>query len=326
MNLSDILSSAQGGNGVEMLARQFNLSPQQAQEAVNALLPAFSQGLKQNAADPYNLGSFLSALSSGQHAGYFEDAASAFTPQGMAEGNGILGHLFGSKDVSRAVAEQASQATGIGSQILKQMLPAIATMLMGGMAQQTNNQMAAGGFGSSNNPLGDLIDQMMRQGGAQPRSTPQPQQTQGGDNPFGKMLEEILGGAQSQTPGGRDTQTNNPLGNNPLGEILGQILRGGQPQNSQPQTNPRTRRSAPQPTPDSSSNNPWGDILGQILQGQQPDADSQPTPRPTTTRSNNPLEDIFGKMVEPGKQMSDDYQKGIGNIFEQYRRGLDRYR
>lgn len=322
MNLFDILSNAQGGNGIEMLARQFNLSPQQAQEAVDALLPAFSQGMKQNAADPYGFGSFLSALSTGQHAGYFEDAASAFTPQGMAEGNGILGHLFGSKEVSRAVAEQASQATGIGAQVLKQMLPAIATMLMGGMFRQTNNQMAAGGFGGSNNPLGDLIDQMMRQGGAQQSPTPQPQQPQGADNPFGKMLEEILGGGQGQTPGGRTAQTDNPLGNNPLGEILGQILRGGQPQSDQPQ---RPRQSAPQPSPDSSGN-PWGDILDQILLGQQPDGDAQPAPQRRTTRSNNPLEDIFGRMVEPGKQMSDDYKKGIDNIFEQYRRGLDRYR
>jgi len=52
----------------------------------------------------------------------------------------------------------------------------------------------------------------------------------------------------------------------------------------------------------------------------------QRAPQRRTTRSNNPLEDIFGKMVEPGKQMSNDYQKGIDNIFEQYRRGLDRYR
>jgi len=323
MNLFDILSNAQGGNGIDALARQFNLSPQQAQEAVDALLPAFSQGIKQNAADPYGFGSFLSALSTGQHAGYFEDASSAFTAQGTAEGNGILGHLFGSKDVSRAVAEQASQATGIGAQVLKQMLPVIATMLMGGMFRQTNSQMAAGGFGGSNNPLGDLIDQMMRQGGPQQPQTPQPQQPQGADNPFGKMLEEILGGGgQGQAPGRQTGQTDNPLGNNPLGEILGQILRGGQPQGGeQPQ-----RQPSPRPSPEASGNNPWGDILDQILRGQQPDGDAQPTPQRRTTRSNNPLEDIFGKMVEPGKRMSDDYQKGIDNIFEQYRRGLDRYR
>ena len=105
--LFDMISQAQGGRGMELLARQFNLSQQQAQLAVEALLPAFSQGLKRNAADPYGLGSFMTALASGNHAKYFEDATKAFSPQGVDEGNGILGHLFGSKELSRAVAAQA---------------------------------------------------------------------------------------------------------------------------------------------------------------------------------------------------------------------------
>ena len=61
----------------------------------------------------------------------------------MAEGNGILGHLFGSKDLSRAVASQAAQATGIGQQVLQQMLPVIASMIMGGLFKQSTNQLQA---------------------------------------------------------------------------------------------------------------------------------------------------------------------------------------
>src|SRR5690606_29579282 len=118
--LFDMLTQAQNGRGMELLAKQFNLSQQQAQLAVEALLPAFSQGLRRNTSDPYDLGGFLSAMASGQHAKYFEDASRAFSQQGVEEGNGILGHLFGSKDLSRAVAAQAVQATGIGQQVLQQ--------------------------------------------------------------------------------------------------------------------------------------------------------------------------------------------------------------
>ena len=82
----------QNSQGMDMLARQYGLSQTQVRQAVEALLPAFSQGLKQNTADPYGIGSFMTALASGQHAKYFENPAAAFTPQGMAEGNGILGH------------------------------------------------------------------------------------------------------------------------------------------------------------------------------------------------------------------------------------------
>ncbi len=344
MNLFDILANAQGGNGLGALGKQFGLSPQQTQSAVEALMPAFSQGLKQNASDPYGMGAFMSALASGQHAKYVENPAAAFTPQGVAEGNSILGHLFGSKDLSRAVAAQASQATGIGTDTLKQMLPALASMVMGGLFKQTNNQMAAGGFGGQgSNPLGDLIEQMMRQGGAAQQA---PQRApSGGDNPFGKMLEGMLGGGQAQ-----QAPQGNPMG--PLGDILGQILGGGAGQAQQPQ-----QRRAPQggsgnpledilgqvlgggqasgrAAPRGGSGNPLEDILGQVLGGgqgrAQPQQYEEPAPQPqrrgqAQQRQRNPLEDIFGQMVEPGRQVNEQYQQGVNDIFEQFRRGVKRH-
>ena len=325
MNLFDIVTNAQGGKGVDALAGQFGLSRQQAEQAVEALLPAFSQGLKQNAADPYGFGAFLSALSSGQHARYFDDASQAFSPQGVAEGNGILGHLFGSKDLSRAVAEQASQATGIGQDVLKQMLPVVASMIMGGLFKQTNNQMAAGGLGQGNNPLGELIEQMMRQGGTGGAARPAPRQAPGGgDNPFGRMLEEMLGGGSSrQAPQRQGAPGDSPSGDNPLGDILGQILRGGRPQ-AEGGAEPG---QAPQGRP---GGNPLEDILGQILRGGQPQGQRPGSDRPAQPRQqrrpSNPLEDAFGPMVEPGRQMGEQYQKGVDNIFEQFRRGVERYR
>ncbi len=202
--LFDTLANAQNGHGIEMLARQFNLSQQQAQLAVEALLPAFSQGLKRNTADPYGLGAFMTAMASGQHAKYFDDASKAFAPQGVDEGNGILGHLFGSKELSRAVASQAAQATGIGQQVLQQMLPVIAIMVMGGLFKQSTGQMqAAGGFpGGGANPLQEIIEQMMRQGGgrwaAASRSSAPEQPANPFDNPFGKVLQDMFGGGAAQ--------------------------------------------------------------------------------------------------------------------------------
>ena len=131
--LFELLKQANGGNAMNQMAAQFGLSPEQVQAATEALLPAFSLGLQRNTADPMGMGGFLSALASGQHGKYFDNVSQAFNPAGLQDGNAILGHLFGSKDVSRAVATQAAQATGIGSEILKQMLPVLATTLMGGM-------------------------------------------------------------------------------------------------------------------------------------------------------------------------------------------------
>jgi len=244
--LFDMLAQAQNGQGMEALARQFNLSQQQTQSAVEALLPAFSQGLKRNTADPYGIGAFMQAIASGNHAGYFEDAAKAFAPQGVDEGNGILGHLFGSKDVSRAVAAQAAQATGVGQQVLQQMLPVIASMVMGGLAKQSTGQFpgaqrqAAGGFGADN-PLGQILEQMMKQAGG----------GMGGG----------MGGAAQRQPQAPQNPAQNPLGDTPWGQILEQMLGGGQQADDAPPAGPQ-----PEPNPSGRARNPYDDIFGKMFE------------------------------------------------------------
>ncbi|THF55806.1 DUF937 domain-containing protein [Ollibium composti] len=253
MPLFDMLAQAQNGQGLELLARQFNLSQQQAQLAVEALLPAFSQGLKRSTSDAQGLGGFMNALASGQYGQFFENANQAFSQQGVNQGNDVLGQLFGSKDLSRAVAAQAAQATGIGSQVLQQMLPVIASMLMGGLFKQTTNQMPqagmqsaqAGGFGSANNPLGQIIEEMMKQGGGMMGGQPAPQ--------------------QRQAPQGRAQQGQNPLGDNPWGKILEDMMGGGQ------QSGQARQRQAPQPDPEPANpggrpRNPYDDIFGKMFE------------------------------------------------------------
>jgi hypothetical protein len=311
--LFDMFANAQDGRTLDLLARQFNLSQQQTQLAVEALMPAFSQGLKRNTADPNGLAGFLSALASGQHARYFEDAQNAFSPQGVAEGNGILGHLFGSKDLSRAVAAQAAQATGLGPDLLKQMLPVIASMLMGGLFKQSTGQAQSAAPGAGGNPLGEIIEQMMKQGGGlfgQP-SAGQPQSAGPLDNPFGKILEGMFGGGQPQqdeAPRRKASQPagQNPFGaDNPFGKILQDMLGGGA---QAPQTQaPRTRVSQ--------------------AQAPQEQEDAADAPRRTASgRPRNPYDDLFGEMFESGARQRDDYQKSVESIFEQFTRGMDRSR
>lgn len=255
-SLFDMLAGAQNGNALNQIARQFNLSQQQAQDAMEALLPAFSQGLKRNAATPNDLGSFLSALASGQHAKYYEDASNAFSSQGLQDGNGILGHLFGSKDLSRAVAQQASQATGIGQDILKQMLPVLASMIMGGLFKQSTGQTQQAA--QSANPLQQIIEQMMRGGmGQAQQSQPQAGQTPF-ENPLGKMLEGMFGGGQPR-PQSRDTQQP-PLNNNPLGRIFEEMLGAGA-QKAAPKPDP-----APKTNPSGRARSPYDDLFGDMFE------------------------------------------------------------
>ncbi|MDX8463114.1 DUF937 domain-containing protein [Mesorhizobium humile] len=344
-SLFDIFAQAQNGAGMQAMAQQYGLSMQQTQAAVQALLPAFSQGLQRNTADPYGMGAFMTAMASGQHAKYFEDATRAFSPQGIDEGNGILGHLFGSKDLSRAVASQAAQATGLSQQVLQQMLPAMASMMMGGLFKQTNNQLsggqmqAAGGFGGGGNPLGEIIGEMMRQGGLAPtpqtRQAPQPAPDPYGENPLGKVLQDMFGGgAPQQQPQSQPRQAPNPYGENPLGKVLQDMFGGGAAQ--QPQGRPQ--QTQPQQTQSPYGDNPLGNIFEEMLRqggggfglpgGQPAPQPQQRQPQQPQTnpsgRPRNPFDDIFGKMFETGAQQRDEYEKNVGTIFDQFKRDMER--
>ncbi|MGO8189964.1 DUF937 domain-containing protein, partial [Rhizobium leguminosarum] len=81
------------------------------------LVLRFSPAEKAGISNPYDFVGLMQAVSSGNYARYFEDMNRAFTPEGISDGNNILAQLFGSKEVSRAVAAQAAQMTGIGQDI-----------------------------------------------------------------------------------------------------------------------------------------------------------------------------------------------------------------
>lgn len=181
MNMLDMLMQAQNGNAMNNLGQQFGLSETQTRQAVGQLLPAFSSGLKQNTASQDGLLDLLKALQNGRHEQYYENPNAINDRQAVEEGNGILGHVFGSKDVSRAVADRASANTGIGSSILKQMLPVVASMVMGALAKQTREpsmQQTLGGLlgggggyqsGGLDSALGSLIGGVLSGGAGQAR-------------------------------------------------------------------------------------------------------------------------------------------------------------
>ena len=86
----------------------------------------------------------LGALAKGRHQRYIEQPDAVPAQQVTEDGNAILGHLFGSKDVSRRVASQAAAQTGLDSALLKKMLPVIAALVMGSVSKQVGAQKLPG--------------------------------------------------------------------------------------------------------------------------------------------------------------------------------------
>jgi len=55
------------------------------------------------------------------------------------DGNKILGHLLGSKEVSRSVAADAAASTGIDVGLIKKALPMLAGLAMGALSKSSNS-------------------------------------------------------------------------------------------------------------------------------------------------------------------------------------------
>ncbi len=227
MDLFDIMREAGGGKAFQAMASQYGLQPDQVQSAMEAFMPAFSTGLQRNTADPMGFLKFMQAISTGQHGNYYDDPQSAMSGFGIDEGNAILGHLFGSKDVSRAVAGQVSATTGIGQSILKQMLPTIASMMLGGLFRQSRG-------GGGNPMLESILEQFTgtsRPGAAKgPLDRYEEEQAERekqeassggfGDNPFGQIMEQMLGGASGKPRPPQTPQSGPQSGKDIFGDML----------------------------------------------------------------------------------------------------------
>ena len=156
MGLLHSILASQGGNIVRQISSKFGLDTDLAERAVRSLIPAISQGIQNNTSDKAGLESLVNALANGNHQNYLDNPDSISEEATTADGNSILGHILGSKDVSRSVASDAAEETGVSSTTLKKILPILASVSMGVMSQQSSS--------SSNNihDLGGLLNSFLK--------------------------------------------------------------------------------------------------------------------------------------------------------------------
>ena len=143
MNLMEAILNGQNGDLVRQMADHFQLDEGQAKSAMGSLIPALSRGIGQEAASTQGLNDLIGALGRGTHRQYIDDPASLGQEGAVLEGNGILGHIFGSKEVSREVAARASESSGVDGGILKKMLPLLASAAMGALSKNGFGDTAA---------------------------------------------------------------------------------------------------------------------------------------------------------------------------------------
>ena len=177
---------------VGAIASQFGISPDQANAAVGALLPAVLGGVKKA-----EQGGLLGEIAN-------IAGATASPATDTDAGNAILGQIFGSKDVSRSVASDASAKTGISDSILKAMLPIVAGLV----AQQVSKRMGGGVMGG----IASTVLASVIAGAGSSAASAAPASGSGG-------LLGQLGGLASMLDANHD--------GNPLDDIVG-MVKGGQ--------------------------------------------------------------------------------------------------
>ena len=170
MQITDLLAQV---GGLQSMARELNVPESQVASGAEALLPAILGGFKRQAqAQPAGLdglGGLLGQLGGGG----LLDQVLAPQPTDVTQGNDVLGQIFGSKDVSRTVAQNAAAQSGLDPSLLKKMLPLLAMLVTGFMARQ---QQGASPMAPSSAPsmpslpagggLGDLMGSLLGGGGA----------------------------------------------------------------------------------------------------------------------------------------------------------------
>jgi hypothetical protein len=133
--------------GLQSMARELGVSEDEAASGAAALAPAILGGFsKQAQAQPggaNGLGDLLERLGGGG----LLDQVLAPQPTDVRPGNDVLGQIFGSKDVSRAVAQNAASQSGLAPGLLQKMLPILAMLISGYMARQHSGGAGATGGG-----------------------------------------------------------------------------------------------------------------------------------------------------------------------------------
>jgi hypothetical protein len=163
VQITDILAQA---GGLQSMARELGVSEGDATRGAEALVPAILGGFRKQAdAQPAGLeglGGLLGQLGGG---GLLDNVLSP-KPTDVSRGDNVLGEIFGSRDVSRAVASDAAAQTGLDASLLKKMLPMLAMMVAGYMAKThaagTQPASAGGGLGGL---LGGLLGGQRSGGG-----------------------------------------------------------------------------------------------------------------------------------------------------------------
>jgi hypothetical protein len=168
---------------MDQLAQQLGVDEQTAEQATRQALPALLGGMQANAQDPAGAVSLADAL--GQHDDNLLEGGVNVDQVDTADGDKIVGNVFG--DNREQVVNQLGGlgGSGGGSNLIAQLLPILAPIVMSYLAKQFSNRGGGPASATEGNTggLGDLLGSLLGGQAGQP----------GG---LGDLLGGLLGGGR----------------------------------------------------------------------------------------------------------------------------------
>ncbi len=290
-DLGNTSSNLESGPAIDRLAAEFGISTDEANAAVDALMPAIAAGVRAKASDPAGFLSLLGLPGAARPLAAFGDPTSL--PISDAERD--------------ALVARAAGTTGLAPDLLSKMLPVIGSLVVSAIVSYVQSrglgglgsilgQVLGGGRaeaspvppqGAPSGPggidLGSILEQIIRGGGGASPVPPQGAPSGPGGIDLGSILEQVIRGGGGGSPVPPQGAPSGPAGID-LGSILEQVIRGG---GGSP--------VPPQGAPSGPDGIDFGSILEQVIRGGR---GQESPPRPgEPERPRGGLEDEIGKIL-----------------------------
>ncbi|MFN3869285.1 MAG: DUF937 domain-containing protein [Hyphomicrobiaceae bacterium] len=120
---------------VRRLADALGTDPEATRKAMGVMIDALAARMERNTLSRGGLAGVVRAIGDPRRKAYLGNPGSIGSDALKEDGKGVLAHILGTKDASRAVAARAARASGIPADIAEQMLPTVASMMMGEVAR-----------------------------------------------------------------------------------------------------------------------------------------------------------------------------------------------
>ncbi len=172
MSLVNVLMEQLSGGTTRQIGQQLGVDEGAASKAIAGALPMVLGGLARNAQKQGGADALLGALDRDHDGSVLDDVAGFLGKGAGSQGDGILGHVFGSR--RSAVESTLGQASGLDSGKAGQLMAMLAPIVMGALAKQKQSQgldasglaamlgqerqSAGGGAGQAMDMVSSLLD------------------------------------------------------------------------------------------------------------------------------------------------------------------------